>query len=266
MKINRLFFTQGFVGQQIDLTKYSKPYWQPMKRTKRWNTASKWRRVCHQAGQLILYMLKPCEVNIRIKLGDCLSSKADLKYGVPQGSVLDPLLFSLYTTLLSCMICGHAIPPAIHSCAPLYLEQPATVDPFSQFICCIQEIPEDTSLWLGLSLLYTRSPDSPLMPQNCLIDFPVKYRFSCRATEPAFTGDIGTIEMDWFIDWLIEMNLCLQSPGPSCNSTEWIHAPWKPSFTSVRHKDGRCGSRYLLSCAFCLLLFSLLQGQAKNRN
>ena len=64
MKINRLFFPQGFVGQQIDLNKYSKPYWQPMKRTKQWNTVSKWRRLCHQAGQLILHMLKPSEVNV----------------------------------------------------------------------------------------------------------------------------------------------------------------------------------------------------------
>ena len=64
MKINRLFFTQGFVGQQSDLKKYSKRYWQPMKRTKQWNTASKWRRICHQEGQLILYMLKPSEVSV----------------------------------------------------------------------------------------------------------------------------------------------------------------------------------------------------------
>ena len=55
MKINRLFFTQGFVDQQIDLKKYSKLYWKPMKRTKQWNTASKWRRLCRQADQLILY-------------------------------------------------------------------------------------------------------------------------------------------------------------------------------------------------------------------
>ena len=54
MKINRLFFTQGFVGQQIDLKKYSNPTGQPMKRTKQWNTASKWRRLCQQAGELIL--------------------------------------------------------------------------------------------------------------------------------------------------------------------------------------------------------------------
>ena len=46
----------------------------------------------------------------RIKLGDCLSSKADLKFGVPEGSVLGPLLFTLYTTPLSSMICEHAIP------------------------------------------------------------------------------------------------------------------------------------------------------------
>ena len=63
VKINRPFFTQGFVGQHIDLKKYSKPYWQPMKRTEEWNTASKWRRLCHQASQLILYTLKPSEVN-----------------------------------------------------------------------------------------------------------------------------------------------------------------------------------------------------------
>ena len=65
VKINRLFFTQGFVGQQIDLKQYSKPYWQPMKGTKQWNTASKWRRLCHQAGQSILNTLKFVEVSVR---------------------------------------------------------------------------------------------------------------------------------------------------------------------------------------------------------
>ena len=41
MKINRLFFTQGFADQQIDLKQYSKPYWQPMNGTKQWKTVSK---------------------------------------------------------------------------------------------------------------------------------------------------------------------------------------------------------------------------------
>ena len=58
------------------------------------------------------YLTGRCQ---RIKIGDCLSSKANLKFGVPHGSVLGPLLFSLYTTPLSSMTFEHAIPHHLYA-------------------------------------------------------------------------------------------------------------------------------------------------------
>ena len=51
----------------------------------------------------------------RIKLGSCLSSRSDLSFGVPQGSVLGPLLFTLHTTPLSSLVSGHAIPHHLYA-------------------------------------------------------------------------------------------------------------------------------------------------------
>ena len=58
------------------------------------------------------YLTGRCQ---RIKIDDCLSSKANLIFGVPHGSVLGPLLFSLYTTPLSSMIFEHAIPHHLYA-------------------------------------------------------------------------------------------------------------------------------------------------------
>ena len=58
------------------------------------------------------YLTGRCQ---RITIGDCLSSKANLKFGVSQGSVLGSLLFTLYTTPLSSMIFEHAIPHHLYA-------------------------------------------------------------------------------------------------------------------------------------------------------
>ena len=50
-----------------------------------------------------------------IRLGGRLSSKSDITFGVPEVSVLGPLLSTLYTALFSSLISGHAIPHHLYA-------------------------------------------------------------------------------------------------------------------------------------------------------
>ena len=121
------------------------------------------------------YLRNCCQA---IKIGSTLSELSNLIYGVPQGSVLGPLLFSLYTTPLSKIIRLH---PHIkfHFYADdtqlyIHLPQKNASSALAKLNACLCDVQE----WMSLSKL-TLNPEKTevivLVPKLNVIRFPLTF-------------------------------------------------------------------------------------------
>ena len=97
-----------------------------------------------------------------IGIGSVLSEARKLKFGIPQGSVLGPILFSLYTTLLSKVISKHPDVKSHFLCG-----HPAVYPPDTQkcknCLRSARKVPKDVELWLCANKLKLNADKTDLI-------------------------------------------------------------------------------------------------------
>ena len=92
-----------------------------------------------------------------------MSASRLLVYGVPQGSVLGPVLFTLYSQPLSDVI-------SVHNCDyhkyadDTELSKSAPPDQFTSALSCIQTCIDDVLLWMNSNKLKLNTDKTEVMP------------------------------------------------------------------------------------------------------
>jgi hypothetical protein len=89
---------------------------------------------------------------LTVKVHEYSSSPTNLKYGVPQGSVLGPILFSLYTTPLSSLISSHSLDHELFA-DDTQMYTCFTPNSYSDAVCCLQQTFQSISSWMSANFL-----------------------------------------------------------------------------------------------------------------
>ena len=89
---------------------------------------------------------------LSVKVQEHSSSPTDLKYGVPQGSVLGPILFNLYTTPLSSLISSHSLDHKLFA-DDTQMYTCFTPISYSDAVSTLQQAFQSISSWMSANFL-----------------------------------------------------------------------------------------------------------------
>src|SRR5438552_9544077 len=89
---------------------------------------------------------------LSVKVQEYSSSPTNLNYGVPQGSVLRPIFFNLYTTPLSSVISSRSLDHELFA-DDTQMYTCFTPTSYSDAACCLQQTFQSISSWMSANFL-----------------------------------------------------------------------------------------------------------------
>ena len=143
-----------------------------------------------------------------------LSTPSVLKCGVPQGSVLGPLLFTLYTHPLSAVICQSGLSYHFFS-DDSQLHKSSDPSDFPVLACCLKDCIEDVAEWMGDSKLKMNDDKTELMAicassklKQVIPNLALMSISGCDIPFSQSVKNLETLSMDAHIQYLCRILFC----------------------------------------------------------